>query len=220
MKLQPFTHTVLSNFATINNSMVIHEGNEIRVMPGNKTILAEATVPDTFDRTFGIYDVRQLLGLISLSRDPDLSFQEKYLEVRSNKNILKYFYTEPSLIVTPTKRINVSSSEVQFDLPSPTIKAIQKTSQVLSVEDLLITKQDGELEMIVLDKSSPTSHSSSFEVEGKSTGNFKVYLKIPNLKLIEDDYTVFISSKGVSMFTAQNNSVKYYIAIESDSSFE
>jgi tetratricopeptide (TPR) repeat protein len=41
-----------------------------------------------------------------------------------------------------------------------------------------------------------------------------------NLKLIEDDYTVALSSKGVALFTAKSNPVKYYIAIESDSSFD
>ena len=81
MKLNSFTHSVLNNFSSINNSMVFHEGNEIRVMPENKTILAEATIPDTFDRTFGIYDVRQFMGLVSLSKDPDLKLNDKYLEI-------------------------------------------------------------------------------------------------------------------------------------------
>lgn len=219
MKVNAFTHAVLSNFSTINNSMVFHEGNEIRVMPENKTILAEATVPDSFDRTFGIYDVRQLLGLVSLSQDPDLKFHDKYLEIKSSKNILKYFFTEPSRIVSPSKRINVSSAEISFDLPVDVLKAIHKTSQVLGVEDLLITREDGELLLTVLDKSNPTSHSSSFEIEGKASSDFKAFLKIPNLKLFEDDYTVSLSSKGVSLFAAKGNPVKYYIAIEADSTF-
>lgn len=220
MKLSPFTKAVLNNFSTINNSMVFNEGNEIRVMPENKTILAEAIVTDSFPQTFGIYDVRQLMGVESLAKDPDLLFKEKYMEVKDGKNTLKYFFTDPSRIVTPTKRITITSSEATFELPVATIKSLHKTSQVLSVEDLLITKQEGELELTVLDKSNPTSHSCSFEVEGKSSGGFKVYLKIPNLKLIEDDYTVALSSKGVALFTTKSNPVKYYIAIESDSSFE
>jgi len=43
-------------------------------------------------------------------------------------------------------------------------------------------------------------------------------MKIPNLKLMEDDYEVSLSSKGVSLFTGKNP-VKYYIALEADSSF-
>lgn len=220
MKLQAFTSAVLQNFSTINNSMVFQEGNEIRVMPENKTILAEATVPDTFTQLFGIYDVRQLLGAISLAKDPDLVFSEKYLEIKEGNTKVKYFFTDPARIVSPTKKLSVTSSEVTFSLPQSTIKNIQRTSQILSVEDLLITKRDGELELIVLDKGNPTSHSCSFEVEGKSTIGFKVYIKIPNLKLMEDDYTVALSSKGVALFTAKSNLVKYYIAIESDSSFD
>jgi gp45 sliding clamp, C terminal len=218
MKLNSFTHSVLNNFSSINNSMVFHEGNEIRVMPENKTILAEATVPDSFDRTFGIYDVRQLMGLVSLSKDPDLKLNDKYLEIKSAKSVLKYFFTDPSRIVTPSKRINVSSAEVTFSLPSEELKTILKTSQVLGVEDLLVSRVDGEVLLTVLDKSNPTTHSVSFEVEGKASEDFKAYLKIPNLKLMEDDYEVSLSSKGVSLFTGKNP-VKYYIALEADSSF-
>ena len=44
-------------------------------------------------------------------------------------------------------------------------------------------------------------------------------MKISNLKLIDDDYEVKLSSKGISLFKSKNHDLKYYIAIEADSKF-
>jgi hypothetical protein len=219
MKLDSFTHDVLSNFSQINNSIVITEGNEIRTMPENKTILAEATVPNTFGQTFGIYDLRKLLGCISLTKDPDITLNEKHLEVAAGSNKIKYLYTDPTRIVTPTKRINLPSTEASFELTSEVLTDLLKASQVLSVDDLCISSENGEVTVTVLDKTDPTSNSATFNVTGTSKGDFKALMKIANLKLIHDDYDVKISSKGISMFKSKNHDLKYYIAIEADSKF-
>jgi hypothetical protein len=220
MKLDSFTHAVLSNFSSINNSIVISEGTELRTMPENKTILAEATVPNNFDKTFGIYDLRKLLGCLSLTKDPEIKLEDKHLEISSGDNKIKYLYTEPSRIVSPSKRINLPSADVSFSLPSSILSDILKASQVLSVDDLCITSQNGEVTVTVMDKTDPTSNTASFSVTGSAKGTFKAFMKIANLKLITDDYEVKLSSKGISLFQSKNHDLKYYIAVESDSSFE
>jgi len=219
MKLEAFTLDVLSNFSQINNSIVILEGNEIRTMPENKTILAEATVSNSFSQTFGIYDLKKLLGCLSLTKDPDIVLREKHLEVTSGGNKIKYMYTDPSRIVTPSKRINLPSAEATFDLDGSVLTDVLKASSVLSVDDLCVSSENGEVIVTVLDKTDVTSNSATFSVNGSSKGDFKALLKISNLKLIHDDYTVKISSKGISLFQSKNHDLKYYIAIEADSKF-
>ena len=219
MKLDSYTHAVLSNFSTINNSIVINEGNEIRTMPENKTILAEATVPNVFNKTFGIYDLRKLLGCLSLIKDPDIKLEDNHLEVKSANNTIKYFYTEPSRIVSPSKRINLTSAEVTFDLPSYVLSDVIRSSQVLSVEDLAISSTDGKITITVFDKGNTSTNSAIFDVTGTSSSSFTAYMKISNLKLIDDDYEVKLSSKGISLFKSKNHDLKYYIAIEADSKF-
>lgn len=219
MQLDSFTQEVLSNFAQINNSIVIHEGNEIRTMPENRTILAEATVPNTFNRTFGIYDLRKFLGCLSLTKDPTLSTEEDYVEIQYGKNNIKYWYTDPSSIVSPTKRINLGNIDVQFVLTQETLAQVVKASQVLSLDDLCVTKVNDEVVIQVLDKKNPTTNTATFPVEGSAEGDFKAYLKVSNLKLIQGDYDVKISSKGISLFSSKSNDLKYYIAVEADSNF-
>jgi len=218
-KFDSFTLDVLSNFSQINNSIVVRKGNEIRTMSENKTMMAEAIVPFTFDRDFGIYDLRKLLGCVSITKDPDVTLDEKHLELISGNNKIKYLYTDISQLLTPTKRINLPSTEVTFELTSTVLTEVIKCSQVLSVDDVCISSELGKIIITDLDKSNPTSNSAIFNVAGTSKGDFKALMKIANLKFIQDDYEVKISSKGISTFESKNRPVKYYIAIEADSKF-
>ena len=49
MKLSTNTIQVLKNFASINQNLVINEGNEIKTMSAMKNIVAKATVEETFN---------------------------------------------------------------------------------------------------------------------------------------------------------------------------
>ena len=52
---------------------------------------------------------------------------------------------------------------------------------------------------------------------GESSNNFRAIFKSENIKILPSDYTVDISSRGISMF--YNDDVEYFIAVESNSTF-
>ena len=66
MKLSNHTTSVLKNFATINQNLVIKEGNEMSTMSAMKNIIARATVEETFPKEIAIYDLNEFLGALSL----------------------------------------------------------------------------------------------------------------------------------------------------------
>ena len=66
MKLSEKTLTVLKNFAGINNSILVKEGNQLRTISVAKNILAEANIDEEFPRPFGVYDLNQFLNGLSL----------------------------------------------------------------------------------------------------------------------------------------------------------
>ena len=66
MKLSNHTTSVLKNFATINQNLVIKEGNEMSTMSAMKNIVARATVEETFPKEIAIYDLNEFLGALSL----------------------------------------------------------------------------------------------------------------------------------------------------------
>ena len=57
MKLSSHTTSVLKNFATINQNLVIKEGNSIATMSAMKNIVAKAEVEETFPQEIAIYDL-------------------------------------------------------------------------------------------------------------------------------------------------------------------
>ena len=48
---------------------------------------------------------------------------------------------------------------------------------------------------------------------------YSMNFKIENLKILDDDYTVYVSSKGISHFVSKNKGVEYFIALEPDSKY-
>ena len=72
MKLSNHTTSVLKNFATINQNLVIKEGSELLTMSSMKNIVAKATVEENFPKEIAIYDLNEFLGALSLFSEPIL----------------------------------------------------------------------------------------------------------------------------------------------------
>ena len=72
MKLSSHTTSVLKNFATINQILVIKEGNTIATMSAMKNIVAKAEVEENFPQEVAIYDLNEFLGALSLFTSPIL----------------------------------------------------------------------------------------------------------------------------------------------------
>ena len=68
----------------------------------------------------------------------------------------------------------------------------------------------------VTDKKNDTANAFSQDI-GTTEHEFKVQLKVENLKMIPADYTVSISKKKISRFKATASDLTYYVAVEADS---
>ena len=102
MKLSDNSLTILKNFAGINNSILVKQGNKLRTISVAKNILAEADITEEFPRNFAIYDLNQFLNGLSLHQDPELDFtNDSYITIREGKRRVKYFYADPNVIISP-----------------------------------------------------------------------------------------------------------------------
>ena len=105
MKLSDNTLTLLKNFAGINQSILVKQGNKLRTISIAKNILAEAEITEEFPREFAVYDLNQFLNGLSLHQDPDLDFTENsYITIREGKRRVKYFYADPNVIISPPEK--------------------------------------------------------------------------------------------------------------------
>lgn len=219
MKLSKETVALLKNFAGINSNLLIKAGNKLSTISGAKNVMSDATVAETFAADFGIYDLNEFLGAMSLFEDPDLDFSQKFVTITQGSDSIKYFAAEASVLSAPTKAINFPDSDVDFTLTSAMLDMIKKTSSVLGASDLSIVGDGSTLTAVVGDKKNASGNSYNTPL-GSTDKTFKVNLKVENLKMLPGDYTVSISSKKISRFKAINSDLVYYVAIEADSSFE
>ncbi len=221
MKLSDSTLTILKNFADINNSILVKQGNTLRTISVAKNILAEANIKENFPRDFAIYDLIQFLnGLIAVHDDPDLDFSaDSYLTIREGKRRAKYFYADPQVIVSPPeKEITLPSEDVHFQLSSETLKQLRKASQVYQLPDLSAVGENGEVKLVVCDKKNDTSNEYSITV-GETNKQFAFNFRMENIKIIPGTYDVVVSSKLLSRFTNNHFDLNYHIALEPDSTF-
>ena len=221
MKLSNETLTVLKNFAGINQSILVRKGNKLRTMSVMKTVLAEATVNEEFEKEFAIYDLNQFLNGISLHEDPELDFQDdKYVVIREGKRRVKYFFADPQVIVSPPeKEIALPSQDVCFQLEHSQYDKIKKAAAVYQLEDLSAIGEAGVIRLVVRDKRNATSNEYSIVV-GETDKEFIFNFKVENLKIIPASYDVVLSSKLLSKFTNERYNLNYYIPMEPDSTFE
>ena len=220
MKLSDNALAILKNFAGINNSILVKQGNKLRTISVAKNILAEAEIKEEFPRDFAIYDLNQFLNGLSLHQDPDLDFnQDSYLSIKEGKRRVKYFFADPNVIIAPPeKEITLPSQDVCFQLDSVTLDKLVKAAAVYQLPDMSAIGENGVIKLVVRDKKNDTSNEYAIVV-GETSDEFEFNFKVENIKIIPGAYEVVVSSKLLSQFTNTQHNLKYYIALEPDSTF-
>ena len=220
MKLTDNTLNILKNFAGINNSILVKQGNKLRTISMAKNILAEADISEEFPRDFAIYDLNQFLNGLSLHQDPDLDFNEDtYLSLKEGKRRVKYFFADPNVITAPPEKdITLPTKDVCFQLDSASLEKLVKAAQVYQLPDLSAIGEAGVIKLVVRDKKNDTSNEYAIVV-GETEDVFTFNFKVENIKIIPGAYDVVVSSKLLSQFSNTKHDLKYYIALEPDSTF-
>jgi len=223
MKLSEHTTSVLKNFASINQNLVIKEGKTISTMSAMKNIVAKAEVDEDFPREIAIYDLNEFLAALSLFTNPVLDFSENYVmitEEGKTGNSLKYFYSDPSVVTTPSSMITMPETEVKFSLDSGDLSKVQRAASVIGSPDLVLEKNGVGTFLTVKDKKNDTANNYSLDVDAEGSGEYNFFFKVENLKLLPTNYDVNVSSKNISHFKSQaGNAVEYWIALEPESSY-
>lgn len=221
MKLSDNTLTLLKNFAGINQSILVKQGNKLRTISIAKNILAEAEITEEFPRDFAIYDLNQFLNGLSLHSDPDLDFvEDSYITIREGKRRVKYFYADPNVIISPPeKEIKLPSNDVCFQLEAGSLEKLVKAAGVYQLPDISAIGDAGVIRLVVRDKKNDTSNEYSIVV-GETDEQFTFNFKVENIsKIVSGAYNVVVSSKLLSQFTNTKHNLCYYIALEPDSTF-
>jgi len=227
MNLSNETVSVLKNFATINQNLVIKSGSSISTMSAMKNIVASAKVKETWPTDFAIYDLNEFLSALSLFEKPDLDFKNDFVVITedgSTGKALKYWYSDPSVVTTPTKEITMPVCEVNFSFENGLLSNVQKAAAVIGVPDMVLEGMDNGIALLkVTDKKNATANDYAVKIDvnnedGKNL-SYKFWFKVENLKLLSGTYNVAVSSKNISHFVNANVDIQYWIALEPESKY-
>ena len=220
MKLSDITLSLLKNFSTINQSILFKQGSKLRTISVMKNIYAEASIGENLPKDFGIYDLNQFLNGLTLHNSPDLDFtNEGHVVIKEGRMRSKYFFADPGVIVTPPdKEIEIPSVDVSFELSTNQLDKLLKAAAVYQLPDFCAVGGAGVVQLVVRDKKNDTSNSFSVIV-GETDKEFTFNFKIENIKILPGTYDVSISQKLMSKFVSKDYDLKYYVALEPDSTF-
>ncbi len=182
MKFEKNTIEILKNFSTINTNILIKPGNILSTLATAKNIMATAKIKESFDKEFGLFNLNEFLGVLSLFDDPDIDLNEGFMTIYKGKNKVKYVYANPSILVFPQKELKMPSVNVQATLSESNLSQITKSASVLGVPDVAITVEDGVVIAKVYDKKNPSSNTYIVELEADPAIPFVANFKVENLK--------------------------------------
>ena len=216
MKLSEHTVSILKNFSTINQNILVKEGSELQTMSTMKNILGTANVSEAFPRDFGIYDLNEFLGVLTLVNDAELKFDnDSYLTVNGGRTKIRYFYSDPSILTTPPETFNPPECDVAFGVSRNTLSSVLKASAVMQLPDIVIEGNTG-ASITATDLKNTTSNNYTEQLNSETTQTFKFHFKADNLKMIPGDYQVKASSTAqVSNWVG--SAASYWIALEQTS---
>ncbi len=226
MKLSNETVTVLKNFSTINQNLVIKAGNKLSTMSAMKNIVASADVQEDFPQDFAIYDLNEFLAALSLFEKIDLDFKNDFVVITENgdsRRALQYWYSDPSVVTHPKTDITMPDPDVQFQFASSTLAEVTKAASIIGAPDMVLEgTSKGNAVLKVTDKKNATANDFKVGLsvdENTKDVPYKFWFKVENLKLIPGSYEVNVSSKKISHFSNTKAPVRYFIALEPESSY-
>lgn len=222
MKLSAETIEVLKNFSSINSSILFKAGSTLTTISSLKTVLASAKIAENIPSEFAIYDLNKMLAKINLHKDCDLRFGEDRVVFNSGRRSDYIKHCSPKVIVTPPdKKLSISNPDYSFDLSLEDLEW-QRKSAAISGSPNFVFESDGEkIHLVSTDVKDDAADRSQTEIGDGDGRSFSIVMKVENFKMMDGNYTVEVSKRGLSKFTHKDKDIEYFIAIEAaQSKFE
>ena len=222
MKVSERTINLLKNYANINQSIEFREGNVLKTVSPLNTILASVEVEEVFSRTFPIYELSRFLGTLDLFNNPELDFTDNGVSITDDKHEATYRYCGSSSMfqTPPDKDITFPDAEINFDLSQEQFKKTINAANTQGLPEVVVEGNGTEIRLLVSDTGNVSSDNFSTKV-GSTDKTFHMIFKTENFSTIaEGAYNISLSSKRISHFKREGDSLQYWIALEQNSTFE
>ena len=218
MKIDSRTLSILKSFAEINPAIIVKEGNILTTKSPSKTIQAKAHIDTPFPKKFAIYNLLRFTSTISLFKEPDFEFNDKYVVIREGERKISYTYADEEMVsnANADRTIKLPNIDIQFTLAEETLKSVFSALRVLNLPEIVVAGDGENLIIEAVDNKNPTSDKYCV-VLGSTDKKFRAIFRVENIKILPGDYQVEICKEGISHF--KNDTCEYWITIEHDSKF-
>lgn len=221
-KISKATLEILKNFAGIQQNLVVRAGNKISTISSGKNIIATAEVSETFDKTFGIYDLNVLLGSMSTFTAPEFEVDDSKITLREGTREADVYLSDVTNLTAPNpdKPVKLPKVALSFDLTAGDLEFLQRQAAVSQAPHLIVESKNDRIVVQVKDKKNPTSNGARIELGDAQGHDFRMIVEMSNLRLLPGDYTVDLFEQLATRWTHKTRPVVYIVAQESDSRFK
>lgn len=222
---------VLGNFSTINENMIVLPDKFAVINGAKKSVVGYYKFDKKYEyEPYGIFNLPEFLTLVKINGDEyELAVYDKYVEVfyPSSNSGTKYNLTPHELLPQVgeiSEKFNKLNIELDFDLPAENIATLKKVANILGLERIYIQSvpdQDAVLLTAAKKHLEKAENPHVVTITDKKTNVRKngldvdtvLYVNVEELKILEGDYRVKISSRGISHWENQFLNVEYYIGV-------
>lgn len=219
MKLSNQTLNILKNFASIQPNLVVQAGSTLKTIAENKSVMGKATVAETFEKPFYIYDLNEFLNVYNLLSDPEIEFNGDHLTISSGSSSIRYRYASPEVLTTINKNVTLDSGDVEISITEDVIAQISRAGSALGHALVGIIGDGKTISIRVFDPKDKDSNYLNIDLGVVTDKTFSLNIYITQLKILPGDYDVVLSSKLISKWNNKNDSVEYFIALDTSSSY-
>jgi len=202
MKLSERTRAIIKNFCSISNQLIVDEGSVLSTCEyGDSSVYACANVQETFDTPFAIGDLSQFLSVLSLIKEPVLTFGEKSVIIQSEENptqSIEYLYTARSVLHEKPKNLGrIKTPSASIKVTAANLKEIQNACHVLLAQNMRFFTKDGKAQAVVTSQKKSQGHRFTHSF-GKCSANFDVAVRPTFFTPIPDSYQMdFVEGKSL-----------------------
>lgn len=227
IKISPDTISVLENFASINKSVFLRPGNELRTISLGSTTAAVARIKEDFPHEVPLHDIMNFLSAMKLFSDPSIELHEDQRHMiiteADGKASVMFNYSAAELIKRPKDgRPRIQGTTLTFRLTEQQNSNLVKATSVFKKPEWAVISDGKSIKVTTFNSKEPNSSNYSIQVDGEPNGiKCSMVFSFENIRLMSGNYDVIIT-ESMAQFTntdvaALGGELLYWIGIEATS---
>src|SRR5574343_509404 len=200
MKITKNLLTLLKNYNTLNTGIAFYENSPVFTISTSGITFASAELlsDDVIDKDFCIYDLAQFLNTIGLFDDHTLEFKSNWIEIKNDKQVVKYSYGVFETLNLISKEdsenyvINDDEVVAQFVVSKDDIEKILKSAGILKLKNVSFSNKG----VKVFSADGTSNNDITLNVDVNCKVDYECIINIEALKIIPADYVIKIADMG------------------------